>query len=219
MAKGTSLRVREPCLHAVPDESAALPDGMAGETSGLRADRRRVLFAASGLAGIGLAGRSARAQDVARARPEPGDRLVFAFSANEGKTITADDLTLGGPQVLAWAQEPKSGTVRDGSRLNLVLLIRLDPAELDATAKARSADGILAFSATCTHEQCPVSVWMAERNALHCLCHGSDFDPRQGGRVMAGPAPRALPALPVGMQDGHIVVTGRFTGRVGGQPA
>ncbi len=209
------MRAREPWRGAVADG----PGGVAAASGIVRADRRRVLVAGSALVASGLAARRVHAQDAARARPEPGDRFVFAFSANEGKPITPDDLALGGPQLLAWAQEPKSGTVRDGSRLNLVLLIRLDPAELEATAKSRSADGILAFSATCTHEQCPVSVWMAERNAMHCLCHGSDFDPRQGGRVLAGPAPRPLPALPVAMQDGQIVVTGRFSGRVGGQPA
>jgi len=33
--------------------------------------------------------------------------------------------------------------------------------------------------------------------------------------VMGGPAPRRLPALPVKVVDGQLVVAGVFTGRVG----
>ncbi|MDO9707654.1 QcrA and Rieske domain-containing protein [Paracraurococcus lichenis] len=178
---------------------------------------RRALLGAT-TAGVVLAGlRDAAAQaDPATARPKHGDHLIHAYGEKEGQPLQPDDLAVGGPQVLAWAKDPASGTVRSGSRLNLVLLIRMDPATLQDQTRARAADGIVAYSAICTHEQCPVADFKKEKDALHCPCHGSEFDPAKGGVVVGGPAPRALPALPVGLKDGTLVVAGNFTSRVGG---
>jgi len=131
------------------------------------------------------------------ARPAAGDVLVFATGERSGKPIELADLEAGGPQVLAWAVETNSGVVRNGSRLNQILLVRVDPAALDEATASRSADGILAYSAVCTHAQCPVSEWRRETGVLHCPCHGSEFDPKQGGKVVGGPAPRPLAALPL----------------------
>jgi len=110
--------------------------------------------------------------------------------------------------------------VRDGSRLNQVLLLRLDSGTLDAETLARAADGVLAYSATCTHAQCPVSEWRQEAGILHCPCHGSEFDPRAGGRVVGGPAQRRLPPLPLRLSaEGGLEVAQPFVGKVGGQVA
>ncbi|RAI59129.1 2Fe-2S ferredoxin [Roseicella frigidaeris] len=152
---------------------------------------------------------------AARARPEPGDQLILADAEKDAKPLAPGDLEPNGDQVLAWAMQPGSGTVRNGSRLNQVLLIRLDPAELDETTRKRAAEGVVAYSAVCTHQQCPVSVWLPEKRALHCPCHGSEFDPRRSGQVVNGPALRPLAALPVRVENGLLVVGGRFVGRVG----
>ncbi len=180
-----------------------------------------MLCAAAGLAAAALIREDAAAQDaqntlVARARPDRGDKLVFAAGDKQGEPIRPDDLPAGGPQLLAWAMEPRSNTLRNASRLNQVLLIRLDPAKMDEETAQRAAEGVVAYSAICTHAQCPVSEWQKEKNALHCPCHQSEFDPAQSGRVVGGPAPRPLPALPIAVQDGVLVVAGRFVGRVGG---
>jgi Rieske Fe-S protein len=166
------------------------------------------------LAGLGVG--EAAADAAANTRPKIGDRFVHAYGDKEGEPLLVDDLTLGGPQILAWAQDPQSETVRKGSRLNLLLLVRLDPTNLQEQTRARSVDGIVAYSAICTHEQCPVAHWSKEKDALHCPCHASEFDPARGGQVVGGPAPRPLPALPIGLKDGALVVTGNFTSRVGG---
>ncbi|MBX6741432.1 MAG: Rieske 2Fe-2S domain-containing protein, partial [Acetobacteraceae bacterium] len=50
---------------------------------------------------------------------------------------------------------------------------------------------------------------------LHCPCHASEFDPFAGGKVVGGPALRALPALPLGQDGNLLVVAGRFTSRIG----
>jgi Rieske Fe-S protein len=161
------------------------------------------------------------------ARPAAGDMLVFAAGDKAGKPVGADDLAPGGPQVLAWAMEPESGVVRSGSRLNQILLIRLDPAELDGETAARSVDGVVAYSAICTHAQCSVAEFRREKGVLHCPCHQSEFDPKQGGKVAGGPAPRPLAALPIKAADGIkltggaeapggvLVVAKPFVGKVG----
>lgn len=153
-------------------------------------------------------------------RPAAGDLLVSAKAGPDLVPLRPDDITLSGPQLLAWAQDPASGTVRDGSRLNQVLLLRLDPGGLDAETSARAAGGVVAYSATCTHAQCPVSEWRQEAGILHCPCHGSEFDPHAGGRVVNGPALRHLPPLPLRLSaDGRLQVAQPFVGRVGGQVA
>jgi rieske iron-sulfur protein len=63
-----------------------------------------------------------------------------------------------------------------------------------------------------------VSVWAAEQKILECSCHYSYFDPREGGAVLDGPAPRALPALPLKLVEGKLAVAKTFTGRVGIAP-
>ena len=90
------------------------------------AGRRTLLAAGVGL-GVGLAARMAGAQaDAARDRPKEGDLLVKVGSA-ELTPLGPDSLPLGAGQVMAWPMDPVGNIVRDGSRLNKVLLVRLDP--------------------------------------------------------------------------------------------
>ena len=181
--------------------------------------RREAL--AFGLALTGCCG-AAQAQTPAtprNLRPLAGDLLVSAKAVDAGP-LRPGDIALSAPQTLAWAKDPASGAVRDGSRLNQVLLLRLDPETLDAETLAHAADGVLAYSATCTHAQCPVSEWRQEAGVLHCPCHGSEFDPRAGGRVVNGPALRRLPPLPLRLSaEGGLEVAQPFVGKVGGQVA
>jgi len=66
----------------------------------------------------------------------------------------------------------------------------------------RDNDGIYAVSSVCTHLGCTVA---RSPEGFGCPCHGSKFDPT--GKVMGGPAPRALPWLEVGRAaDGQLVV-------------
>jgi len=66
----------------------------------------------------------------------------------------------------------------------------------------RDSDGIYAVSSVCTHLGCTVA---RSTEGFGCPCHGSKFDAT--GKVMGGPAPRALPWLEVGRAaDGQLVV-------------
>jgi Rieske Fe-S protein len=170
--------------------------------------------------GLGLLGvpRLALAQedDPKRERPQDGDMLV-KIGAADAAPLKVGDLPLGGPQTLAWPMQPTTKTVRDGSRLNKVLLLRLDPAGFDPATQARAADGVVAYSAICPHTGCEVAKWLAETQRLECPCHFSQYDPKKGAVVVGGPTPRPLPALPLKTVDGRLVVAKKFTARPGFQ--
>ena len=108
-----------------------------------------------------------------------------------------------------------TGIVRDDSRLNQVLLVRLDPGVLDAQTRARAAEGIVAYSAVCTHTGCDAWDWQAASGTVKCPCHFSEFDLKAGARVLNGPAQRRLPSLPLKIADGAPVVAAGFVGRPG----
>ena len=147
--------------------------------------------------------------------PAPDDRFVFLTGPKKGQVVRADDLALGGPQVQAYPMAP-DGSVRSDSRLNLVILARFDPATLTDETRARAADGVVAYSAICTHQGCPVNMWSKERNAFVCSCHASAFDPRNAAEVIDGPAPRPLASLGLKLKDGVVTIASTFSGRVGG---
>jgi rieske iron-sulfur protein len=177
-------------------------------------ERRAVLGA--GLTLLPWLSGAAHANDPTAIPPQTGDCFVFLSGPKKGQVVKVDDLPLGGPQMQAYPADPKSGVVRDGSRLNLVLLIRVDSAALSQETQARAADGVVAYAGVCTHQACPVNMWSKERGALVCSCHGSLFDPKNGAEVLGGPAPRPLPALSLKIEDGGPVVASGFSGRVGG---
>ena len=118
---------------------------------------------------------------------------------------------------MVWAMEPGSRTVRSGTRLNQILLLRLDPEKLSAETRTRAADGVVAYTSICTHTGCDVDTWLAPEQMLSCPCHDSMFDPKDGGKVVDGPAPRVLPALPLTIADGKLVVAKPFTSPIGFQ--
>jgi rieske iron-sulfur protein len=60
-----------------------------------------------------------------------------------------------------------------------------------------------------------VDDWLADEQHVSCACHFSTFDPKDGGKVVDGPAPRELPALPLKIVDGKLVVAKPFTTPVG----
>jgi ubiquinol-cytochrome c reductase iron-sulfur subunit len=84
-------------------------------------------------------------------------------------------------------------------------------------------DGLLAYSKICTHAGCAVSLYrspnftpVSPKRALVCPCHYSTFDVARGADVLFGPAGRALPQLPLRVDDdGHLVAGGDFSDGVG----
>ena len=180
-----------------------------------RVGRRAILEASIGL-GLCLApGRLFGQPDPASIFPKTGDLLVRAGGSDVPQPLTPDDIGLNEAPTTAWAMDPVDKTVRSGSRLNAVLLVRFDPSRLSAVSRSLAASGVVAYTAICTHSGCEVSDWVADDHILSCPCHDSLFDPKDEGKVADGPAPRKLPALPLSVVDGKLAVAGPFTSRVG----
>ncbi|GAA1685531.1 QcrA and Rieske domain-containing protein [Fodinicola feengrottensis] len=64
-----------------------------------------------------------------------------------------------------------------------------------------TAGTAVAFSAICTHMGCTVA---PAGKQLNCPCHGSQYDAFTG-KVLAGPAPKPLPAVDVHVAGGNVV--------------
>ena len=188
-----------------------------------RATRRDVFAIASvplaSLLGVSLASDGSPAlAEPASGRPKENDLLV-SIDRDTTDALAPTDIPTGGPPVLAWPMDPAGNTVRKDSRLNKILLVRLDPATLVGVTRERAAEGVVAYSAICPHAGCEVNVWVAEQQILECSCHFSHYNPREAAAVIDGPASRALAALPLKIVDGKLAVAKPFTGRVGIVPS
>jgi len=190
---------------------------MCAGCSGNEPTRRRVLTGAS-LVGVGLVSRVAirsASAEPADERPKEGDQLV-AIDASAPMPLAPGDIN--GP-LLAWPMEPATSLVRSDSRLNKIVLVRLDPASLTGVTRERATEGVVAYSAICPHAGCEVNGWVAEQGLLECPCHNSRYDPREAAMIVDGPTTRPLAALPLGIAEGKLVVAKPFIGRLGIAPA
>jgi rieske iron-sulfur protein len=153
--------------------------------------------------------------------PAKGDLLVAAQGPRTGQVLTPDSVPVDGMQVFAWPMDPASRVVKSGDTHNLLLLVRAADKGWYSTPDV-TAQSVAAYSAVCTHLCCTVSEWRAAspgargHGELFCPCHLSRFDPWDRARVLAGPAPRPLPALPLATdQQGRLIVAGGFLTQVG----
>jgi Rieske Fe-S protein len=168
--------------------------------------------------GLALAPDLALAQDPAAVRPRVGDLIVKDGDA--AKTpLTPKDIPMASVPIYAWSMDPTDKLVRSGSRLNGLILMRFNPADLAPETKARAADGVVAYTAICTHNGCDVLDWVAAQQLMQCGCHFTMYDPRNAARIVDGPAPRPLPALPLEIVDGKLSVAKPFTDRIGFEQA
>lgn len=186
-------------------------------------ERRTILKGAAALVSAGpalwLASAStagAATDDPKSQRPQIGDRFVYMKGKRKNEIALKKDLEPGKRQQLVYPIDPATGIVRNGSPLNIVMLIRLDPEDMDEETRAMAVDDLLAYSGACTHHGCTVSQWHKRNRTLYCPCHTSEFEPTKAGKVRRGPAPRRLPMLSIDVdEDGAVVVAGEFTARLG----
>jgi rieske iron-sulfur protein len=179
--------------------------------------RQAILGAALALSPLlNIPARADDQPDETEKGPQPGDHLVFLGGPRKDQPARIEDLELGGEQMQAYPADPK-GLVRDGTPLNLLLLVRVGDDGLDEQTRKLAADGVVAYSAICTHQACPVIQWSMEKKAMVCSCHGSTYDPRNSAKVIFGPAPLPLAGLPVKSENGLLIVAGGFNGPIGRQ--
>ena len=103
---------------------------------------------------------------------------------------SANDLPTGVPKQLEYV-----ATVQDGY---------LETKTQKAVWAVKQANGeVTVFSPMCTHLGCGYH-WDGGAQQFKCPCHGSLFD--LSGRVVGGPAPRPLDALPSKVDNGRLLV-------------
>jgi rieske iron-sulfur protein len=175
--------------------------------------RRTILKAGIGLGIIGLADVTQAQETSARMRPKEGDLLV-KVDDQKAIPLSPDDIPMAADQTVAWAMDPIDRTIRSGERLSRILLARFSAEQLSGETRARAAEGVVAYTAICTHAGCEVTDWIMDKEFLFCPCHDSTFDPKDNGKVVDGPAPRMLPALPLKIVDQKLVVAVSFTARI-----
>jgi ubiquinol-cytochrome c reductase iron-sulfur subunit len=107
-----------------------------------------------------------------------------------------------------------------------VILIKFAPGELHiptnydggtlVSTMNWTVDNIVAYSKICTHVGCPVALYEETTHHILCPCHQSTFDAANGANVIFGPAPRALPQLPLMLDsNGFLAAASDFTQPVG----
>ncbi|MGM0384554.1 MAG: Rieske 2Fe-2S domain-containing protein [Actinomycetota bacterium] len=148
----------------------------------------------------------------------PGRRLAIDPS---GDPIRAADVTIGStfhviPHDLG--EFPGEDHFLDEKAKAVVLMVRMHPDEMMVSPGREdwSYHGIVAYSKVCTHVGCPVALY--EQNTKHvlCPCHQSTFDLADEARVLFGPANRALPQLPISVdEEGYLIATSDFHEPVG----
>ncbi|MGM1063308.1 cytochrome bc1 complex Rieske iron-sulfur subunit [Saccharothrix sp. Mg75] len=102
---------------------------------------------------------------------------------------------------------------------NPVLLIKFRPNQ-QIVKRAGQEDfnygDLYAYSKICTHLGCPASLYEQQTGLLLCPCHQSQFDVFHYGKPRFGPATRALPQLPITVdEDGYLIARSDFIEAVG----
>ncbi len=96
----------------------------------------------------------------------------------------------GGGQAIASTSDVSAGSaVKFKDSGNPAVLVHLDSGDF------------VAYSAVCTHQGCTVAY---DDGLLACPCHGSVFDPANGGEVVTPPAEQPLPEIAVEVRDGQV---------------
>jgi ubiquinol-cytochrome c reductase iron-sulfur subunit len=231
---------RHPAASSAEDREttlAALQLGVEESGIGRRPLVRNTMLGAMGLLGLPLIvglrdlyrGDVADAVDLLESTVwKKGTRVVRDVL---GTPIKVSELEIGDlvncePEGLVHVHEPREGVeYLTGVELQVakskaaVIMTRMEPKDQhfsDRSPANWSVEGIIAYSKICTHVGCPISLKEQQSHHLLCPCHQSTFDLADGGRVLFGPAARALPQLPLAVDaEGYLVAQSDFHQPVG----
>lgn len=153
-----------------------------------------------------------------------GERVYLRYEHHEITLARPEDIAAGGiatvfPYKYSWTEEEAHKALRGSD--NPVMLIRLRPEQAAQVVKRKGQvdfnyGDFYAYSKICTHLGCPASLYESQTSLLLCPCHQSQFDMLQYAKPVFGPATRALPQLPIAVDDeGYFYATSGFIEAVG----
>jgi len=174
--------------------------GCAHHNQEIDPDRRQAIkWVSMGLTTLPFMGHAVQASDAAPLL------LVDADAESNFKPLRPEDLALGKP-LLVYPFDTKTGAPKNESRSNKLVLTRLPEDQMAPGTKSRSAGGVLAYSALCTHQACDVKTWLAKEKVLVCFCHASKFDLLDGAKVVDGPASKPLPNVSLKLEGEFLAI-------------
>ena len=150
--------------------------------------------------------------------PQVGDGFVFTDGPKKGNVVMVDDVVVDASPITVQAASP-NGTPREGDNCAAVLY-RVAASKVPSDMASDSVDGIMAYSAVCTHQGCMMTELhkpneLVAAFGIICPCHDAIFDPFQGGKNTGGATSRTLPHFPIKSDGGKITVTDVPSGYVG----
>jgi ubiquinol-cytochrome c reductase iron-sulfur subunit len=206
---GGQVQMRE-ALEPDPEEEDAAEEAL--EKGAHEIGRRRFLVRIGGAAAASLG--VAALFPIRSLGGRPGLELVktawgdgVKVVDSDGNLVTADEVGEGEVKTVF-----PQGHVGSGDAV--AVLIGLPPGANEPIPgrEGWSLGGLVAYSKLCTHVGCPVGLYEPTRRLLFCPCHQSVFDIPIGARPIGGPATRALPQLPLGVdQNGFLIAKGDFS--------
>jgi ubiquinol-cytochrome c reductase iron-sulfur subunit len=173
---------------------------------------RRALIGASGIFGLSLLA------PVPSLGPAPGAALTRTAWRRGTRLVTTDGAPIRAESVAAGGISTVWPEGAINNEISAVIVVRLRNSMFEAPTNPEWVvnDELVAYSKVCTHAGCPVGLFRERDNALFCPCHQSTFDAVRGAMPTFGPTARALPQLPLGVdQEGFLIALGDFTQQVG----
>ena len=157
-------------------------------------------------------------------RSDNGEPVFLRYDSEQLRLARPEDLAAGSiatvfPYKRSWSEREAQEALRASD--SPVMLIRLYPEQGARVIPRKGQVGFnygdyYAYSKICTHLGCPASLYEAQTARLLCPCHQSQFDMLEYAKPVFGPATRALPQLPIGVNDeGYFYAKGDFIEPVG----
>ncbi|GAA2328073.1 ubiquinol-cytochrome c reductase iron-sulfur subunit [Dactylosporangium salmoneum] len=205
-----------------------------GDELGLKRRRFVGLAFAAGAAPLGAVAGALLVGSMIKAPTQNGKNVFFTtgwdpannggkpvrLTHEDGTPIRPADVSVGG-QITVFPGIPGGATNKYADSPTLLMHLREGDAQ-DTLKNAKPVNkgsqwqNFVAYSKICTHAGCPASLYEQQTNRLLCPCHQSQFQITDNARPVFGPASRALPQLPITVDDeGYFVAVSDYKVAIG----